>query len=420
MRRAQRVKKSKVATLKYEWFIARRYLTSRQSGSFISLNSFFSIGGVVVGVAALVFVMSMMNGFESELRTRILGVTSHVTVFPRFANSITTPDSAMADLLKVDGVVAAAPFVYYKAAVASNEAGDGIVVRGIDPKLEDGVTGLGATIVAGDYDVSPTDKGEGGLIIGKTLAERLDVLVGDPVVLFSLQGEKLRAGAQPKVKRFEIRGIFETGMYEYDASMAYISIPDAASLFKIDGVSGIHLKTSDFFRADRVAERINEQYAEKYDAVDWKKMHRNLFSWMQLEKIGMFIALSLIIAVAAFNIISTLVMIVMEKRHEIGILKTMGSVPASVSRIFMSIGLVVGIVGCLLGWSLGYLLCWIQMRFNLISLPPEIYFINSLPIEIRPFDFVIVGVAAVVLCFLATLYPAGRAARLSVIEVLRQ
>jgi len=393
---------------------------SRQSGSFISLNSFFSVGGVVVGVAALVFVMSMMNGFESELRTRILGVTSHITVFSRFQESMTNPEAAMADLMTIDGVVAAAPFIYYKAAIASDTAGDGIVVRGADLEKENDVTGLRDKIIAGEYDLSPSEKGEGGILLGKDLAAHLDVVVGDPVLMFSLRGEKLRAGAQPRAKRFTLRGIFETGMYEYDAGMAYISIPDAADLFKINGVTGIHLKTADIFTADKIAEAINLKFPDRYNAVDWKQMHKNLFSWMQLEKIGMFIALSLIIAVAAFNIISTLVMIVMEKRHEIGILKTMGSVPASISRIFMRIGFAVGMIGCLLGWTLGYLLCWIQMRFEIISLPPEIYFISSLPIEARPLDFLVVGLAAVVLCFLATLYPARQAARLSVIEVLRQ
>ena len=406
--------------MKYEWFIARRYLMSRQSGSFISLNTFFSIGGVVVGVAALIFVMSMMNGFESELRTRILGVTSHITVFPRFDEAMLNPVAAMADLETVDGVVASAPFIYYKAAVTSNTMGDGIVVRGIDPVLENEVTGLKDKIIVGDYDVSANEEGEGGILIGKNLATSLDVVPGDPMWLFSLKGEKLKAGAQPKVKRFVVRAIFETGMYEYDAGMAYISIPDAADLFKIEGVTGIHIKTDDFFNADGIARQINLTFADRYDAVDWKQMHRNLFSWMQLEKIGMFIALSLIIAVAAFNIISTLVMIVMEKRHEIGILKTMGSIPASISRIFMGIGLVVGMIGCLLGWGLGYFLCWLQIRFEIVSLPPEIYFISSLPVEIRPLDFMIVGFAAVLLCFLATIYPARKAAGLSVVKVLRQ
>lgn len=406
--------------MKYEWFITRRYLISRQSGSFISLNSFFSIGGVVVGVAALVFVMSMMNGFESELRTRILGVTSHITVFPRFEESLINPEAGMADLKMIDGVVAAAPFIYYKAAVASNAAGDGIVVRGVDPEMENSVTGLGDNIVVGEFNFTPDETGNRGIILGKTLAARLDVMPGDPLVLFSLRGEKLRAGAQPKVKKFFVRAIFETGMYEYDASMAYISIPDAAELFKINGVSGIHLKTADIFSADKVADEISLTFADRFDAVDWKQMHRNLFSWMQLEKIGMFIALSLIIAVAAFNIISTLIMIVMDKRQEIGILKTMGSVPAAISRIFIGIGLVVGIVGCLLGWGLGYFLCWLQIRFEIVSLPPEIYFISSLPIESRPLDFLIVGSAAVLLCFLATLYPARQAAKLSVVKVLRR
>lgn len=405
--------------MKYEWFIARRYLMSRRSGSIISVNNIFSIGGVVVGVAALILVMSMMNGFESEVRVRLLGVTSHITIFPRFENILTDPEAALAELKEVEAVVAAAPFIYYKAAVASDEAGDGIVVRGIDTEAENEVTGLKEKIVAGSYTLEANDKGEAGIIIGRTLANQLDVITGEALVLFSLRGEKLRAGAQPRMKRFEIRGIFETGMYEYDASMAYIDIDDAADLFKIDGVTGIHLKTEDIFAADIVAEDINQRFAEKYEAIEWQQMHRNFFSWMQLEKIGMFIALSLIIAVAAFNIISTLVMIVMEKRQEIGILKTMGSVPRSISKIFMYIGIVVGVVGCLVGCALGYSLCWLQIRFDVISLPPEIYFISSLPIDVRLFDFLVVGSAAILLCFLATLYPARQAARLWVVDVLR-
>ena len=403
----------------YEWFIARRYLMSRRTSWFISLNSFFSIGGVVVGVAALIFVMSMMNGFESELRTRILGVTSHVTVYPRFTSTIAAPDSAMAELKRVDGVIAAAPFIYYKAAVASEETGDGIIVRGVDLALEDQVVGLKSSIFSGRYSFDTNDQNEGGIIIGKSLAARLNVIPGDALVLFSLQGEKLRSGAQPRVKKFEVRAIFETGMYEYDASMAYISLADAADLFKTGGVTGLHLKTRDIFTADAVAGEINRRYPDRFEAVDWRQMNKNLFNWMLLEKIGMFIALSLIIAVAAFNVISTLVMIVMEKRLEIGILKTMGSIPAAVSRIFMLIGVVVGVIGCLMGWLLGYLLCYLQLRFQIVSLPPEIYFISSLPIEMRLFDFLVVGGAAVVLCFLATIYPSRRAAGLSVVEVLR-
>jgi len=323
-------------------------------------------------------------------------------------------------LLQVEDVTAAAPFIYYKAAVASRESGDGIVVRGIDPEMEDKIIGLKARMVAGNYDLSPNEKGEGGIFLGKSLAQRLDVLPGEPLVLFSMKGEQLRSGAQPRAKRFIVTGVFETGMYEYDASMAYISLADADDLFKIGGVTGVHLKTTDIFKADQIALAINERFADSYEAVDWKQMNKNLFSWMALEKIGMFIALSLIIAVAAFNIISTLVMIVMEKRHEIGILKTMGSVPASISKIFMLIGIVVGVMGCLLGSLLGYFLCWLQIRFELVSLPPEIYFISKLPVDMQLIDFLLVAAASVVLCFLATLYPATRAARLSVVEVLRQ
>ena len=243
---------------------------------------------------------------------------------------------------------------------------------------------------------------------------------GDAVVLFSMRGDELKKHTQPRVKRFEVRALFEVGMYQYDDAMAYISIGDAADLFKTHGVTGIHLRTDDFYRADEIAADINRRMADKYDAVDWKLMNKNFFSWMQLEKMMMFIALSLIIAVAAFNIISTLVMIVMEKRQEIGILKTMGSVPKSIARIFMSIGVTVGIIGCISGWIIGYLVCWLQIKFNIISLPPDIYFFDSLPVEIRWPDFLWVGLAAVVLCFLATIYPARRAVSLAVVEVLRR
>ncbi len=394
-------------------------MMSWKSGAIISLNSILSILGVVLGVAALIIVMSIMNGFETEFRTRILGVTSHITVFLWDAQPMTDPANAMTELLEIDGVVAAAPFIYYKAAIASNETGDGIAVRGIDENLENDVSGLEEKVIFGSFDFKPNPEGHGGIMIGRTLAKGLDVFIGDPLVLFSLRGEKLRAGAQPKIKKFYVSGIFETGMYQYDASMAYISLEDAANLFDITGATGIHLKTADIMISGMIADAIDNDYLDKYSAIDWREMNKNLFSWMQLEKLGMFIALSLIIAVAAFNIISTLVMIVMEKREEIGILKTMGALPGSIAGIFMRIGLVVGLFGCLSGSILGFGLCWLQKRFDLVSLPSEIYFISSLPIDVRPFDFLWVCLAAIILCFLATIYPARKAAGLSVIDVLR-
>lgn len=392
---------------------------SWKSGAIISLNSILSILGVVLGVAALIIVMSIMNGFENEFRTRILGVTSHITILLWSAEPMADPDEAMRELLEIEGITAAAPFIYYKAAIASNETGDGIAVRGVDQDLENAVSGLEEKIVFGSFDFSPDPDGVGGILIGRTLAKGLDVFVGDPLVLFSLRGEKLRAGAQPKVKKFFVSGIFETGMYQYDASMAYISLEDAAELFNITGATGIHLKTGDIMTSGLIADKINDDFFEKYSAIDWREMNKNLFSWMQLEKLGMFIALSLIIAVAAFNIVSTLIMIVMEKREEIGILKTMGALPGSIAGIFIRIGLVVGVFGCLAGSILGFSLCWLQKRFDLISLPSEIYFINSLPIDVRPLEFLWVGLVVVILCFLATIYPARKAAGLSVIEVLR-
>jgi len=260
-----------------------------------------------------------------------------------------------------------------------------------------------------------------GILLGATLADRLGVEPGDNLVLFSLKEGSLTTGwSQPKASKLELIGIFETGMYEYDASMAYISLSTAQKLFNLGSrVTGLHVKLDNLYQAGKVAKELEEKLGYHYYAMDWMHMHKNLFSWMQLEKYAMFIVLSLIVAVAAFNIISTLIMVVIEKRKDIGILKSMGSTNASIMRVFMFEGLVVGAIGIVLGSIFGYILCWVQRTFNVISLPPEIYFISTLPVEMRPLDFILVALAALLLTFLATVYPARRAAQLSPVEAIR-
>jgi lipoprotein-releasing system permease protein len=407
--------------MSYEFFIAKRYLKSRRKTKFVSVITIISIGGVLIGVAALNFVLSMMNGFEKEVRSRIIGTTAHVSIFASYTDGIEDYEKLLPEIKETKHVVEVAPFVYYKAAIASKEGSDGIVVRGIDPEKEKLVTDIANNVKLGSLDLEKEEDEFPGILLGATLADRLGVKLGDNVVLFSLKEGSLSTGwSTPKASKLKVTGIFETGMYEYDASLAYVSLSTAQKLFNLDHkVTGLQVKLDDLYKADKVAKELELKLGYHYYALDWMHMHKNLFSWMALEKYAMFIVLSLIVAVAAFNIISTLIMVVIEKRKEIGILKSMGATNTSIMKIFMFEGLVVGIVGTVLGSGLGFILCWIQRTFNLISLPPEIYFINSLPVDMRISDFTIVALSAIVLTFLATIYPAKRASQLTPVEAIR-
>ena len=407
--------------MSYEFFIAKRYLRSKRKTKFVSVITLISIGGVLIGVTALDFILSMMNGFEKEVRSRIIGTTAHVSVFSTYEEGIDNYQELIPEIREVKHVENVAPYIYYKAAIASKTGSDGIVVRGIDPEKEKLVTDVERNLKVGSLELDQEEDELPGILLGATLADRLGVELGDNVVLFSLKAGSLTTGwSQPKASKLRLRGIFETGMYEYDASMAYISLFTAQKLFNLGSrVTGLHVKLDNLYLAGKVAKQLEEKLGYHYYALDWMHMHKNLFSWMQLEKYAMFIVLSLIVAVAAFNIISTLIMVVMEKRKDIGVLKSMGSTNSSIMRIFMFEGLVVGAIGILLGTVFGYALCWIQRSFNIISLPAEIYFISTLPVEMRPFDFILVASAAMLLTFLATVYPARRAAQLSPVDAIR-
>lgn len=407
--------------MSYEFFIAKRYLRSKRKSRFVSVVTLISVGGVLIGVTALDFILSMMNGFEKEVRSRIIGTTAHVSVFSTYNEGIQNYQELIPGIKEVKHVENVAPYIYYKAAIASKTGSDGIVVRGIDPEKERLVTDLERNLKVGSLYLEQEEDELPGILLGATLADRLGVELGDKVVLFSLKEGSLTTGwSQPKASKLKVRGIFETGMYEYDASLVYISLYTAQKLFNLGTkVTGLHVKLDNLYQADKVAKELEEKLGYHYYALDWMHMHKNLFSWMALEKYAMFIVLSLIVAVAAFNIISTLIMVVIEKRKDIGILKSMGSTNTSIMKIFMFEGLVVGAVGIVLGSAFGYLLCRIQRSFNIISLPSEIYFISSLPVDMRPLDFILVAVAAMILTFLATVYPARRAAQLSPVEAIR-
>jgi lipoprotein-releasing system permease protein len=408
--------------MNFETYIAKRYF--RSGGAFTSVATWITIAGVALGVAVVCFVMSMHNGFESEIRSRLLGTTSHISVFPASGDLITNYDHLVAQIEEVPGVVAASPFIYYKAAISSASAGDGIIVRGIDPELERNTADIAKSIVFGNYTLSPVFENNDTLptmLMGKNLAERLGVAVGTPVVLYSLKGEDLRKNTRPRIAKFILSGIFETGMYEFDAEMAYISIPAAQDLFRLgDAVTGVHMKLTDMNQAQELTPILDQKLGFTYDVVPWNVLHRNLFTWIAIEKKILFLGFILIVIVAAFSIISTLVMLTMEKRAEIGILKTMGATPGCIRKIFVYKGLGIGAVGVLAGWVVALGAAYLQNRYELITLPADIYFIKYLPIDIHLFDFLLAGALTILICFGAALYPSHQAARVSVIDVLRQ
>lgn len=408
--------------MNYKQLIARRYL--RSGRFFISISTWISILGVTLGVAVVCFVMSLHNGFETEIRTRLLGTTSHISVFPLRGTLIEDYRELVKTLESIDGVQAASPFIYFKAAVSSASAGDGMIVRGIDLEAEQRTSNIANDLLIGqlsfEHEVFDDDTLP-GMIMGSHLADRLGVFLGEPVVMYSLRGEDLHRSSRPRVSKFFISGIFETGMYEFDAQMAYISLESAQELFRTgDAVTATHLKLDDIYMADEMAPMIDSILAYRYDVVPWSVLHKNIFSWIAMEKKILFLGFILIVVVAAFSIISTLVMLVMEKRGEIGILKTIGLTPGAVRIIFIYQGLSIGAIGVVAGSCLALLTAWIQNTYELISLPPDIYFISYLPIETHLTDFLAVGIVTLAVCFAAGLYPANQASKVSVISVLRQ
>jgi len=411
----------------YEISIASRYLKSRSKTGFINLISYISIFGVTIGVAALIIVLSVMNGFESEVRSRIIGFDSHIRLRTYHDEGLDNKDEVMDFIKDIPHIIGMSPYILDKGMLRSKALGrsDGVIVRGADPGTVTQVSDLLDNIVYGSLNLDPVRiPGESrpipGIVVGRWLADRLLLDLGDEVFLISPTGVRSMF-QQPPVQRFVVTGLFETGMYEYDDAYVYIAIEPAQKLFKLgQKVSGIEVRLDDLYKADTVVEQIDEKLGcYPYYALSWFDMRKNLFSWMQLEKWAMFIILCLIILVAAFNIISTLIMVVLEKTREIGILKSMGATRQSILKIFLYEGLFVGVVGTLLGFFIGYTLCWAQIKYKFFSIPGDVYFISSLPVKMQFGDFIFIGVASILLCLLAALYPASKASTLDPIAAIR-
>ncbi len=407
----------------FEWFIGLRYLRAKHRHGFISLISLISVGGITVGVIALIVVLAVFSGFTDGLRDQILGVNSHIIV-QRMSGSIANYELTRDRILTANGVVGATPYLYAQTLLSSTVGGSGVVLRGIDPGTAKNVISLPQQMRTGTIDDIENDQTAASIpniILGKNLAHDLRVQVDDRVKLISPSGPLTPMGIIPKVKTCRVSGIFDTGMSEYDSTLAYMSIAEVQAFLGIDDlVHGIEVavKKSELNKADQIAAGIIEKIGPGFIAKDWMKMNQNLYAAFKLEKIGMFIAVALIILVAALNIISALVMVVMEKSKDIAILKSMGATSQAIMRIFFLQGLVIAISGTTLGVLGGLGICELLSRYKFIELPSNVYPMTTLPIKVLPLDVTIIAISSIIITLLATLYPSWKASAVQPAEVL--
>ncbi len=422
----------------YELFVSLRHLRAKRTQKFISLNTWISIGGVALGVMALIVVIAVMSGFGKDLRDKILGTTSHAVITNINRTGITDVDTVIRLVTDIPGVVGAAPFIMSQVMLTHGESASGVVLRGVDVVRENGESDLEKNIIQGSLDFIEKEKklsqekGGGikraGVILGKELARRSGIRTGDVISMVSPSSRITPMGLIPKMKVFKVEGIFESGMYEYDSNLAFISIPAAQSFFSMkDKVSGIEVWVKDIEQAARIGTEIQEKLGFPFFVRDWMRMNKNLFSALRLEKIVMFVILILIILVAAFNIVSTLFMVVMEKTKEIAIMKSMGATRTSIIKIFSFQGLIIGftgtVVGCIGGFTivpyLNEIVGFIERVFGITAFPSDVYYLDKLPSEIQYLDSFLIVIFSILICFIASLYPAWRASRLNPVEGLR-
>jgi lipoprotein-releasing system permease protein len=406
----------------FEWFISIRYLRAKHRHGFISLITLISVAGITVGVTALIVVLAVWSGFIDGFRDQILGNTSDIIV-QRLGGSINNHELVREQVLTVDGVKGATPYLYAQTFLSGASGGSGIVLRGMDPETVGDVVNLSQKLIKGSIADLKTEKGATvpNIILGKNLARELRVQVDGKVRLISPSGPLTPMGIIPKVKTCRVSGIFESGMNEYDSSLAYMALTEVQNFLEIGDVAhGIEVKVSrdDLNHADRIARKITEKLDAGFIAKDWMSMNHNLFAAFKLEKIGMFICLTLIILVAALNIISALIMVVMEKGRDIAILKSMGATSGSIMKIFFFQGLIIALSGTILGLLGGLGLCDLLARYKFIELPSNVYPMSTLPIKVLPFDVIVVAISAIVITLAATLYPSWKASKVKPAEVL--
>ncbi|RNC68914.1 MAG: lipoprotein-releasing ABC transporter permease subunit [Desulfuromonadales bacterium] len=421
--------------MSYELFIGLRYLKAKRKSTFISIITFISTAGVALGVMALIIVLAVMTGFEEDLKEKILGTNAHVVVL-KSSGGIENYPSLMDRLKRENGVVAATPFIYSQVMLSTGNNVSGVVLRGIDTKTDPLVTNLHRSLVEGklgDLDRAPLplagqEAPKPGIIIGKELSRNLNIYTGDTINVISPLGNITPLGMIPKMKQFRVVGTFNTGMFEYDSTLAYVGLAEAQEFLSLgDVVTGIQLRVADVYRTGEMVQRINKGLGFPYHARDWMQMNKNILFALKTEKMVMFIILTLIVLVAAFGIASTLFMVVLEKTKDIAILKSMGASGRSIMKIFVLEGLIIGIAGTTIGVASGLLVAFnlepivggIQKLTGFELFSKDVYYLDHFPSKVVLSDVALISVTAVIISLVATLYPSWQASRLPPAEALR-
>ena len=405
----------------YEIFVSLRYLRAKKRYGTVSLNTFVSIAGVVIGVATSIITLAVMTGFQGYFRDKILSAISHVVVMEYTGEGVKDQKTLQETVGRVAHVKATTPFIINQVMLSTKDRVQGVVVRGIDPKTEGTVTDLVKNMAEGSLaDLDDTAQKLPGIIIGEDLARKFNVILGDTITMVNPIGEESPMGMIPKMRKFELVGVFDAGMYDYNTGFVYVSLPEAQKFFNMPGrISGVQVRVDDIYRADKISREIQSAVGFPYYTRNWIEMNKNFFSALKLEKIGMSLILVVVIIVASFNIIGTLTMLVMEKSREIAILKSMGATERSIMSIFMFSGLVIGGIGTIIGALAGYGIVALVARSGLITLPKDVYQVSYLPLSITGLDVLFIALTALGISFLATLYPSLQAAKQDPVEVLR-
>jgi lipoprotein-releasing system permease protein len=423
--------------MSFELFISLRYLRAKRKQVFVSIITFLSIAGIFLGVAALIIVLAVMNGFENDLRNKILGINSHI-VLMKYSGTMNDHQKVMNEIADVDGVVASTPFIYSQAMLKNGGHTSGVILRGMSVDNAFKVINLGKMQEGNIHYLSEKHRSTlnlskdtsmlPGIVVGKELAKNMGLFLFETVNIISPMGVSTPMGMVPKMKTFVVVGVFDSGFYEYDSTLAYISLKDCQEFLNLgEQVTGLEIKVNDIYKANLIAKAIEKKLGFPFWGRHWMEMNKNLFSALKLEKRVMFIILSLIVLVAAFNIICTLIMIVMEKNKDIAILKSMGATSKSIMKIFIYQGITIGAIGTLLGcigglavaFNLEKLSVFIENLFGFKILPGDVYYLNQLPSQVNYSDVLIIIIGTMLICFLSTIYPSRRASKLDPSESLR-
>jgi lipoprotein-releasing system permease protein len=403
----------------FELHIASRYLLAKRKQAFISVISLISTLGVTVGVMAVIVALAIMTGLQQELRDRIVGSNPHIYVWDRAG--VTDYRAEVAELRKVPHVLGAAPAILGRALISAQTNREAVQIKGVDTALEPGVTDIQRALTVGSLDAlrPRTEDDVPGILLGKDLAGSLGVSVNESVLITTPEGILTPTGRIPYPRKLRVAGIFSLGLYEFDSTLGYVTLETAQRLFAKDEVDLIQLRVDDIYAAPAIARSIESQFRDKYTTKDWAEMNRPLFSALWLEKMAVSLAIGLIVMVAALNIIASLILLVMEKSRDIAILKTMGASSRSVTAIFMTQGVIIGILGTLVGGALGVIVSRVMDRYQLIRVPMDVYQVSHLPFTVLPLDLLMVVSMAILICFVATIYPSRQAARLDPAQALR-